>query len=270
MIYLLGMSHMISLLHAVQQTEGSVSLDNWSTQEHEGFFPVKLKPGMLPAKQMQALVIGRQAWDPLVHYAESGGRRVLEGHRGFIEALQPLQENQEDNVILSYLNGNGHAALSILQHPQPFDFVLPGHEDMGMQPGFQPVPHELIRKHIQPFQVSTIGALSFLRVLLPKTRIIHILPPPPSSEEQIRNKPELFGGPMAATGVTPLSVRRKYYLLANRVLREQVHGLGIELLEAPPDSMAADGSLRDDLSAGATHGNSAYGALVAAQLRDLL
>ncbi|MYM25441.1 hypothetical protein GTP46_22685 [Duganella sp. FT135W] len=270
MIYLLGMSHMIGLLHAVQKAEGSVSLENWSTQEHEGFFPVKLKPGMLPGDQLQALVIGRQAWDPLVHYAETGGRRVVNGHAGFIQALQPLQEQQEDHVILSYLNGNGHAALSILQHPQPFDFVLPGHEDMGMQPGFQPLSHELIRKHIQPFQVSTIGALSFLRVLLPKARIIHILPPPPSSEQQIRSKPELFEGPMATTGVSPLSVRRKYYLLANRILREQVHGLGIELLDAPPASMAADGSLREELSAGATHGNSAYGELVAAQLRDLL
>ena len=138
-----------------------------------------------------------------------------------------------------------------------------------MRRGFQPVPEELIRKHLMPYMVTTIGALSTMRMQLPGKRIIHVLPPPPSSEQQIRSKPELFA-PMMELGITPLSIRIKYYLLANRMLREAMHSHGIEMLEAPPESMAPDGSLRDDLSAGATHGNRAYGELVAAQLRALL
>jgi hypothetical protein len=270
MIYLLGMSHTICLLQATQQADSGVSLENWSHQGDDGFAPVKVKPGVLPGDALSALVVASQDWGQLVSYSESGGRRVLNANEGFTAALQPLVDHQYDDVLVSYLHGNGHAALSIIQHPKPFDFVLPGHEDMGMQPGFQPVPHEVIRSHIMPFQISTIGTLSYMRVMLPKMRIVHLLPPPPSSEEQIRNKPELFGDAMAATGVTPLSIRRKYYLLANRILREQLNGLAIDLLEAPPESMAADGSLRDELSAGATHGNAAYGELVAAQLRAFL
>jgi hypothetical protein len=268
MIYLIGMSHMVSLLHAVSAADAGVGLHNWDHQAAEHFFPVSVQPGTLPGDVLKALIISSQNWTPLAKYSEQGGQRVLWAHEGFIGALRPLQEQQQGDTLVSFLHGNGHAAISLLQHPAPFDFVLPGHEDLGMQPGFQPVSHELIRKQIMPYQVTTIAALSMMRMLLPGMRIVHVLPPPPSSEQQIRSKPELFASRMES-GVTPLSIRIKYYLLANRVLREAMHNHGVEMLEAPAASVAADGSLRDDLSAGATHGNPAYGELLAAQLRAL-
>jgi hypothetical protein len=268
MIYLIGMSHMVSLLHAVSAADAGVGLHNWHHQAAERFSPIAVKPGMLPGDALKALIISSQDWTPLAKYSEQGGQRVLWAHEGFIEALRPLQQQQEGNTLASFLHGNGHAAISLLQHPAPFDFVLPGHEDLGMQPGFQPISHELIRKQIMPYQVTTIAALSMMRMLLPGMRIVHMLPPPPSSEEQIRSKPELFASRMES-GVTPLSIRIKYYLLANRLLREAMQNHGVEMLEAPSASVAADGSLRDGLSAGATHGNEAYGELLAAQLRAL-
>lgn len=269
MIHLVGMSHSISLLRAVSAADGNVSLDNWSHQTDEHFLPVGVKPGMLPGDGLEALIVSRQNWTPLATHSEQDGRRVVSAHDGFVAALRPLLDRQEGGTMLSFLDGNGHAAISLLQHPAPFDFVLPGHEDLGMQAGFQPLSHELIRKHILPYQMTTIATLSIMRMLLPDMRIVHVLPPPPSSEQQIRSKPELFADKMAG-GVTPLSIRIKYYLLANRLLREAMQGYGVELLEAPPESVAADGSLRDELSAGATHGNLAYGELIAAQLRALL
>jgi hypothetical protein len=269
MIYLIGMSHMVSLLHAVSAADAGVGLDNWCHQAAERFFPVAVKPGMLPGDALKALIISGQDWTPLAKHSEQGGQRMLWAHEGFIEALRPLQGQPEGNALVSFLHGNGHAAISLLQHPAPFDFVLPGREELGMLPGFQPVSHELIRKQLMPYQVTTIAALSMMRMLLPGMRIVHVLPPPPSSEAQIRSKPELFASRME-NGVTPLSIRIKYYLLANQLLREAMHSHGVEMLEAPPDSVAADGGLRDELCAGATHGNQAYGELVAAQLRALL
>jgi hypothetical protein len=274
MIYLIGMSHMVSLLQAVSAADAGVGLHNWHHQAAERFFPIEVKPGMLPGDALRALIISSQDWTPLAKHSEQGGQRMLWAHQGFIEALRPLQQEQQEpqeqqgNTLVSFLHGNGHAAISLLQHPVPFDFVLPGHEDLGMLPGFQPVSHELIRKQLMPYQVTTIAALSMMRMLLPTMRIVHVLPPPPSSEAQIRSKPELFASRMES-GVTPLSIRIKYYLLANRLLREAMHNHGVEMLEAPPDSVAADGSLRDQLSGGATHGNPAYGELLAAQLRAL-
>lgn len=269
MIYLVGMSHTISLLRAIRAGEDGVSLDDWSHQTNEHFRPVDIRPGMLPGDALQALIISGQNWTPLASHSEQEGRRVVSAHDGFVNALRPLLETQEGNALVSFIDGNGHAAISLLQHPVPFDFVLPGHENLGMQPGFQPLSHELIRKHILPYQLTTIATLSIMRMLLPDMRIVHVLPPPPSSEAQIRSKPELFADKMAG-GVTPLSIRLKYWLLANRILQEAMQGYGVDLLPPPPESLAADGSLRDDLSAGATHGNRAYGELIAAQLRALL
>jgi hypothetical protein len=269
MIYLLGMSHMVSLLRAVSAADAGIGLHNWCDQAAERFFPIAVTPGMLPGDAAKALIISAQPWTPLARYSEQNGQRVLWAHEGLIGALQPLTQHADGDVLVSFLHGNGHAAISLLQHPAPFDFVLPGHEDLGMRTGFQPLPQELIRKQLLPYLSTTIGVLSMMRMQLPGMRIVHVLPPPPSSEEQIRARPELFASRMDS-GVTPLSIRIKYYLLANRMLREAMGHHGVEMLEAPPGSVAADGSLRDALCAGATHGNRAYGELVAAQLRALL
>lgn len=268
MIYSIGMSHMVSLLRAVCAVDANIGLHNWDHQNATGFFPLHTKPGILPTPVLNALIISAQGWQPLAKYSEQNGQRSIWAHDGLIAALRPLQAQAPGDLLLSFLHGSGHAAISLLQHPAPFDFVLPGHEELGMQPGFRPLPLALIQQQLMPYQVTTIAALSMMRMMLPDTRIVHVLPPPPSSEAHIRKEPELFAARIAE-GITPLPVRVKYYLLANRLLREAVQPYGIELLEAPPASVAADGSLRDDLCAGATHGNVAYGELVAAQLRAL-
>jgi hypothetical protein len=234
------------------------------------FERIPIKPGMLPGDEMSLLLLFAQGWWPLAAmHTKDSGERFVEGHPGFTAALNTIQPYQENSCVLSFIDGNSHSALSILQHPVPYDFVLPGHEDWGMQPGFQPVPAQLIRSHILPYQLNTIAALALMRIALPKARIIHVLPPPPSHAEQIEAFPEAFGDRVGQFGVTPLLVRRKYYVMANRILREETQGMGIEILEPPSACYAADGSLLPQYADGATHGNAAYGALVAEQVRHL-
>jgi len=225
---------------------------------------------MLPGGQLQALVIANQGWWPLATSQEGGAQRYLKGHPGFVGALTPLQQQPEGSCMVSFLNGNSHAALSILQHPVPYDFILPGHENLGICTGFQPLPLDLIRRQLVPYQLETIAALYMMRLMLPTMRIIHVLPPPPSSAEQIMRVPEVFRDRLTDLGITPLTIRIKYYLLANQILREQMVGYGIELLDAPPASVGANGGLLDHYSAGATHGNLEYGQLVLDQLRTML
>jgi hypothetical protein len=271
MISIVGMSHTVSVLSSVAERDSDVSLGNWADQTATSFQPVAIKPGMLPGDRLQALVIANQGWEPLATLGvQVNDKRQVSGHAGFIAALGGLQADQEGSTLLSFMNGNGHAALSVLQHPAPFDFVLPGREDLGIQRGFRPLAYELIRGQITPYQVSTMAALYMMRVALPKIRIVHVLPPPPSSEAQIRLVPELFRDRIEEYGVTPLAVRIKYYLLANDILRDALSGYGIEVLEAPPASVGPDGGLLDRYAAGATHGNVEYGQLVVDQLRAML
>lgn len=270
MIYITGNSHSVSVVRAVSASESKYSLDNLISQSATTFEPVAIKPGMLPGDEMSLLLLFSQGWWPLATMnARGGGERYVEGHPGFTAALTALQPFQEDACILSFVDGNSHSALSILQHPIPYDFVLPGHEDWGMQPGFQPVSPQLIRSHILPYQLNAIAALALMRMALPKARVIHVLPPPPSHAAQIEAFPELFGDRVKQFGITPFTVRRKYYVMANRIMYQETQGMGIEILEPPPACFASDGSLLPHYADGATHGNAAYGALVAEQVRNL-
>jgi hypothetical protein len=69
--------------------------------------------------------------------------------------------------------------------------------------------------------------------------------------------------------VTPLSIRMKYYGLTCELLRAQLTPLAITCLDAPAAGGDEQGALQDRFTQGCTHGNEAYGALVAQQLREL-
>lgn len=270
MIYVVGMSHSVALLNAVAAGDSGISLDNFVSQSATRFQPMPIKPGMLPGDEMAALVVSAQGWLSLASMNNGdNGSRYVQGHPEFTAALDELNAHQENSCIISFVDGNAHSSLSVLQHPEPYDFVLPGHEDWGMQPGFRPLPPALIRRHILPYQQNAIAALALMRIALPQARIIHVLPPPPSHGERFLTSPEAFGERITQFGVTPVLVRRKYHALANRIMREETHGLGIELLEPPPACFDTDGTLLQQYVDGATHGNAAYGELVAQQIRNL-
>lgn len=109
-----------------------------------------------------------------------------------------------------------------------------------------------------------------MRNKLPHLRIVHVMPPPPiESEAHIRNAPEVFRERIEQDGVTPLSIRVKYYRLAEHVLEQALQPYRITLLRCPPEAAAPGGAIRDDYAFGATHGNEAYGALVLQQMRAL-
>lgn len=270
MIYIVGMSHSVALLNAVAAGDSGVSQANFTMQSATSFQPVPIKPGMLPGDAMAALVLSGQGWQPLASmHAAVSANRYVQGHPAFTAALDALRPQQEDSCILSFVDGNSHSALSALQHPTPYDFVLPGHEDWGMQPGFQPLPPELIRRQILPYQLNAIAALALMRIALPQARIIHVLPPPPSHAERFLMCPEAFGDRVSQFGITPTLVRRKYHALANRIMHEETQGFGIELLEPPRACYDTDGTLLTQYVEGATHGNAAYGELLAEQIRNL-
>lgn len=273
MVYLLGMSHAINVLRALSAQPLAASLDNWNTfNAAETFFSLQPKPGVIPDDRLEALIVSNQGWGGIAELRPMpDGKKQVVAADGFVRLLSSLENIQEGNCFISFLNGNEHAALSLLQHPVPYDFQLPGREWLGMQPGFQPLPYAVIRRQLEPYLNSTVATLSMMRLMLPGIRLIHVFPPPPiESEAQIRSGPEVFREQLQHHGVTPLSIRLKYYLLAQDIVREGLAGLRVELLDCPVQSIGESGGLLDRYAAGATHANEAYGALVVQQIQDLL
>jgi hypothetical protein len=272
MIYVMGMSHTVCLLQAVAAGRAP-ELDEWITSKATDFAPVATKPGVMPGDTLGSLIISDQGWGDIVHSrAAADGRRVLQGHPGFIALLSQLQPKQRDAMLVSILHGSAHSALSLVQHPQPFDFVLPGRPDLPFTDGAQPVPEPVIRQQLAPYLQSTINTLALARVALPEIRLVHVFAPPPTeSEEEIRRVPEGFRQYLDHYGIAPLALRLKYYHLANRMIREGVQELGVTVrfVDAPAEAVAPSGGLKAEFAFGATHGNEAYGALLAAELKRI-
>ena len=256
------MSHAISVLRALAP-EASVSHESWAGRAQEpGFQPV----GHLGAVALRAhLIPPRVDCRALIQVVD--GRPTVAASPAFIEIVNALDPQA---LLLSFLGGNEHSVLSLLNPAVPFDFVWPAGSEAALLPGHQPVAASVVEAQLLGALQQTIAQLTMIRARHPALRIVHVAPPPPQANEaRMRETPEVFGELIARHGVMPLSIRLKYYGLALELLRRHLAPLRIEVLDPPPASLDAQGALRDALTLGCTHGNEAYGALVLEQLREL-
>lgn len=264
--YLLGMSHAISVLRALAPGTG-ISHNSWSGHAADPGFAAVDAAG-LPGLRVH-LIPPNSGWRAVIQ--NNNGQRTVAASPGFIELLDHIDATApEGDRLLSFLGGNEHSSLSLLAHPQPYDFVWPRDSDAPLHEGHQPLSIAVIEAQLLGVLQQTLAQLTMIRIRHPKLPIVHVLPPPPhANEDRMRASPEVFGQLLSTQGVTPLGIRMKYYGLYGELLRSQLAPLGITCLDAPAAARNANGALRDDLTQGCTHGNEAYGALVAEQLRTL-
>lgn len=272
MIYIIGMSHAINVLKVAHQGL-TLSHDNWTTATAAGqFFDVPITANAAEAAHsdhIKAFVISHACgWGSVAELRTlPGGQRQVAAVEGFIQLLASIEPQQDSGVLFSFINGNEHSSQALLQHPRPFDFMAPDLPDQQLLPGFQPIPASVVREQMEKALNGTLGALSMMRVRLPRMRIVHVMSPPPvASEEQIRQHPEVFKGKLDVWGITPISIRVKYHRMSLDILRRNLTPLGIEFLEVPEQTMQANGAIRNEYAFGATHGNTAYGELIFRQI----
>jgi hypothetical protein len=274
MNFVLGMSHAINVLKALSNAPLSFSHENWVNLSTEGqFFDVQTKLGLLPGDVLKAFIVTPACGWGLMAQMQTlaDGSQNVVGVEGYIHLLQSLKPVQDNSCLFSFVHGNEHSVLSMVQHPEPYDFFLPWRTDLDILPGYQPIAYEVVRLQMEQALSATLGCLAMMRLQLPGIRLVHVLPPPPvASEQQIMKTPEIFKDQFARFGITPVSIRVKYYLLLIEVLRQALTPYRIELLECPAQACRDDHALRDDYAYAATHANEAYGALVAQQMKSLV
>lgn len=273
MIHLIGMSHAINVLKAASREPLALSHDDWVGHQTAGrFFDVPTRPGLCEGDLIKAFIITpASGWGPLAVLRQADGRPEIAAAPGYWELLATVPQDDPDGLVVSVIHGSEHSMLSMLQHPQPFDFHWPPREDLALIAGYQPIPLEVVTRQVEASAAATIAALTAMRAALPKRRIVHLMPPPPvASEAQIMKAPEVFAGHLQRHGITPLSIRLKYHGLYQAVLDRALAPLRIATLAAPAAALNPDGSLAEAFVQGCTHGNAAYGALVIDQLAGML
>ncbi|KNG92236.1 hypothetical protein [Pseudaestuariivita atlantica] len=174
----------------------------------------------------------------------------------------------EPDAILLICMGNEYNAMAMLEHPRPFDFDLPG-SGIDVLDDREIIPTEMMRAQMQ-YQAER-NVLLFWRFFNATTdRPLYVQPPPPpiASEAHILSYPGSFAERAKKSGITPISVRRKMWLLYCDVLREAAQsGTNSHFVDLP-DVVFVDGTLAKQFwQEDPTHGNVDYGKVV---LRHLI
>lgn len=186
-------------------------------------------------------------------------------------ALNPALAGQlrmaQADLHVALIGGNEHAAMSLVNHPQRFDVVLPEAPHLPVQPGATLLPAKLALAMLEQWIEPHVRLLAACRAAVPG-RLVYIEPPPPvPSEAHIRKYPDTFGAAIAALGVSPAVVRYKFWRLHSLLWRAVCARLRVEFMTVPAEMCDAGGMLTEAAwNPDPTHGNALYGGAVIAKL----
>jgi hypothetical protein len=225
-MFLFGDSHSHAIQRAIEKRRG------------------KAQPVPLSAHRLLKLKNGKELGDT-----------TLEQFAQIIAGLSP------DDVVFSVIGGNQHAVFSTIQHPQAFDFFTP--DGKAVEPAAEAVPYRALKDAF--FNGLSRGDGKSIEALRKATsaRVVHILPPPPKADNSFieqNHETRFADGGLANQGVSPPSLRLKFWELQSRVLERICTDLGVEVMRPPPSTVDEDGFLRPEYYAqDATHANWRYG-----------
>jgi hypothetical protein len=172
-------------------------------------------------------------------------------------------------LIVSLIGGNKHNILGLLNHPRPFDFVLPEEPDLPFTPGAECVPVDLVADSLAKRAANELDLLRLLRKATTVPMVHMESPPPNPSVDHIRRHPGVFKDRIDELGVAPVHLRYKLWRVHSSVVRSACAEAGIGFVPVPREAMDAQSMLLEPAWADdPTHGSTWYGALVLKQILD--
>lgn len=179
-----------------------------------------------------------------------------------------------DDLVVSCIGGNQHQTLALIQHPQPFDVMLPDRPNQTLDEGLTLVPYrQLFDLLEQALRGKDGGRLTSIRKVA-RCPVFHLLPPPPKDNVEhllAKHETTFAEAGIRERGITPAATRLKIWQIQSAVLGKLAQEWGIGLLPPPQEALTSEGFLAPDCYAGdATHGNQRYGALVLQQILELV
>lgn len=180
---------------------------------------------------------------------------------------------QPNDLVVSCIGGNQHQTLALVQHPVPFDVLLPDVAYSEVPPGVSIIPYQQIRDIFERGLRGKDGERLQQLKAAAAGKVLHLLPPPPKEDVAhilAKHETAFAQAGIQEKGVSPAALRLKFWRIQADVLGDLTQQWGITLLPPPPDALTSEGYLAPPFYADdATHGNAAYGALVVEQISNL-
>jgi hypothetical protein len=171
-------------------------------------------------------------------------------------------------VFVSMFGGNAHNALTLLEHPMPFDFVLPEEPSCPRISGAELVAYGVISRFIFNLAEPYMLNLATLKNAFADP-VIHIESPPPLGDDDfvLENLEGYFRDQAEDPKPAPRWLRYKLWRLHSARIREHAEAHGVEFLPAPAEAIDEDGFLlRSDYGTDSTHAGASYGLRILKQL----
>ncbi len=170
--------------------------------------------------------------------------------------------------IVCCIGGAVHTVVGLVNHPRPFDLLLPGSTVDDTAAGADIIAYDLVAASIRRRAAMQVHLLRLVMTLADGLPVVQLCPPPPvARDDLILGSPSGFAAALAEHGEPPAPLRLKLWRTYCNVLAEMCDELGAPCLAAPSRCLDPAGFLREEFwGADPTHANAQYGALVVEQL----
>lgn len=200
--------------------------------------------------------------------AMNGGFR---GDTTLDEFKERAQELGPKDMVVSMLRGNVHHMVGMVQHPEPYDFLLPG-DDTSPEDGKTLIPYKVLEDFFLRRLGKDTEPVHFFRRRTDAC-VCHLMAPPPKEgTKHIMQGPQVFLlMHIKELGVSPAPLRQKFWQLQKRVMEQIFADYEVPLIPVPKECLSERGFLREEYSApDATHANKEYGKLLIKQIEKLV
>lgn len=131
------------------------------------------------------------------------------GVEGFVWSKEIANEikklNPKTDILFSAFGGNAHNILGMVQHPQPFDFILSAKPGLPLNESVELVPEAIVELAItnQGGFPETLWCLRAARSMY-SGRIVHVESPPPIKDaDYLQNYAGAFKNQFEIYGISP-------------------------------------------------------------------
>ena len=181
-------------------------------------------------------------------------------------AARAVMDAAAPDHVLSCIAGDMPAGMALVEHPQPFDFILDSAPELPVDESRQILPCALIEALMRMKMRAGMQTMRALKQAF-KVPMSHLLAPPPvPSADFIARFPGASRERLQIHGSSPAVLRYKLWLMQARITEELCTELGIDLLPVPPQTRDEAGYLVERAWKDGTHGNMWYGRQVLRQL----
>jgi hypothetical protein len=169
------------------------------------------------------------------------------------------------------VGGNYHNVLGLLEHTQPFDFALPGSEDLPLSENAEVIPYDVIRDSMYHRLRDSFLTINYTLPLL-GSETVHVESPPPIGDDDFiaRNLDWYFktSDEGLRPKIAPPALRYKLWRVSCELYARHCRAAGIPYIYTSVDLDHGMFLPQKYYATNATHANALYGReLVSAAMR---